>query len=109
VNDTQLQVLVDTGATNTIIHETALSRLCHYEVKPGSQKFRLANESSISIVGNVSLEVRIQHLKTYVTAAITRTLCCDMILGEDWIGRNKIIINRNTNTVEIQEEEADRG
>ena len=106
MNDTQLQVLVDTGATNTIIHETALSRLGYYKITPGNQKFRLANESSISIVGNVSLEVKIQHIKTYVTAAITRTLCCDMILGEDWIGRNKIIINRRTNTVEIQEKDA---
>ena len=29
-------------------------------------------------------------MNTYVTAAITNTLCCDLILGEDWIQRYKV-------------------
>jgi len=72
---------VDTGATNSIIDQSALSKINHHEIYPVQQQFFLANKTSISIIGYVALEIKIQHIKTYITAAITKTLCCDVILG----------------------------
>ncbi|CAF1442774.1 unnamed protein product, partial [Rotaria sordida] len=96
-----MKVLVDTGATNSIIQQSSLSRIRHARIYPVQQQFFLANKSSISIIGYVTLEIKIRHINTYVTAAITKTLCCDVILGEDWIRHYQITINGFTNKIEI--------
>ncbi|CAF4071366.1 unnamed protein product, partial [Rotaria sp. Silwood2] len=96
-----MKVLVDTGATNSIIQQSSLSKIRHSRFYPVQQQFFLANKTSISIIGYVTLEIKIQHIKTYVTAAITKTLCCDVILGEDWIRHYQVTINGFTNKIEI--------
>ncbi|CAF3950315.1 unnamed protein product [Rotaria sordida] len=101
VNNHFMKVLVDTGATNTIIQQSSLSKIRHARIYPVQQQFFLANKSSISIIGYVTLEIKIRHINTYVTAAITKTLCCDVILGEDWIRHYQITINGFTNKIEI--------
>ncbi len=77
------------------------SKIRHYRIYPVQQQFFLASKTCISITGYVTLEIKIQHIKTYVTAAITRTLCYDVILGEDWINRYQVTINRFKNKIEI--------
>lgn len=96
-----MKVLVDTGATNSIILESSLSTIHHRPSYPVQQEFFLANGTSISISGYVNLEIKIQHIKTYVTAAIAKFLCCDVILGEDWIKRYQVNINRVNDSIEI--------
>ncbi|CAF4090667.1 unnamed protein product [Adineta steineri] len=96
-----MKVLVDTGATNSIIHQSSLSRIRYDRIHPVQQKFFLANKTCITITGYVTLEIMIHHIKTYVTAAITETLCCDLILGEDWIKYYRVTINRFRNRIEI--------
>jgi predicted aspartyl protease len=96
-----MKVLVDTGATNSIIHQSSLSKIRHDRIYPVQQQFFLANKTCIFITGYVTLEIKIQHIKIYVTAAITRTLCYDVILGEDWINRSQVTINRFRNKIEI--------
>ncbi|CAF1370955.1 unnamed protein product [Rotaria sordida] len=96
-----MKVLVDTGATNSIIQQSSLSKTRHRRIYPVQQQFFLANKTSISIIGYVTLEIKIQHIKTHVTAAITKTLCCDVILGEDWIRHYQVTINGFTNKIEV--------
>ena len=96
-----MKVLVDTGATNSIIHQEALSKIRHHRVYPAQQQFFLANKTCIAITGYVTLEIKIQQVRTYVTAAITRTLCYDVILGEDWINHYQVTVNRFKNRIEI--------
>ncbi|CAF3393117.1 unnamed protein product, partial [Rotaria sp. Silwood2] len=96
-----MKVLVDTGATNSIIQQSSLSKIRQTQIYPVQQQFFLANKSSISIIGYVTLKIKIQHINTYITAAITKTLCCDVILGEDWIRHYQITINGFTNIIEI--------
>ena len=96
-----MKILVDTGATNSIIQQSSLSKIRHPQIYPVQQQFLLANKSSVPIIGYVTLEIKIQHIKTCVTAAITRTLCCDVILGEDWIKYYQVTINGFTNKIEI--------
>jgi hypothetical protein len=101
VNGTIIPILVDTGATNSLIHEETLSQLRHTTIENNKCKFLLANDTPIEIIGSVKLEVRIGNIPTNVSAAITNTLCCAMILGEDWISKYKVVINRATDKVEI--------
>ncbi|CAM4836395.1 unnamed protein product [Rotaria magnacalcarata] len=96
-----MEILVDTGATNSIIHQSALLKIQHQPYYPVQQQFFLANQTSIMIKGYVNLEIKIQHIKTFVTAAVTTTLCCDVILGEDWINHYRVIIDRFKNKLEI--------
>ncbi|CAF1360929.1 unnamed protein product [Rotaria sordida] len=96
-----MKVRVDTGATNSIIQQSSLSKARHRRIYPVQQQFFLANKISISIIGYVTLEIKIQHIKTHVTAAITKTLCCDVILGEDWIRHYQVTINGFTNKIEV--------
>lgn len=92
---------MDTGATNTLIHEEVLLQLDHPNIERTNQKFLLANETPIDIIGSVPLEVRIGDISTNISAAITKTLCCAMILGDDWISKYKVIIDRDANQVKI--------
>ncbi|CAF4486028.1 unnamed protein product, partial [Rotaria magnacalcarata] len=101
VNNRLMEILVDTGATNSIIHQSALLKIQHQPYYPVQQQFFLANQTSIMIKGYVNLEIKIQHIKTFVTAAVTTTLCCDVILGEDWINHYRVIIDRFKNKLEI--------
>ncbi|CAF3093368.1 unnamed protein product [Rotaria sp. Silwood2] len=96
-----MEVLVDTGATNSIIQQASLSQIQHQQFYPVQQQFFLANKTSISIIGYVTLEIKIQHIRTYVTAVVTKTLCCDVILGEDWIKYYQVTINRFKDRIEI--------
>ncbi|CAF5038681.1 unnamed protein product, partial [Rotaria sp. Silwood1] len=101
VNNRIMEVLVDTGATNSIIQQASLANIQHQQFYPVQQQFFLANKTSISIIGYVTLEIKIQHIRTYVTAAVTKTLCCDLILGEDWIKYYRATIDRFKDRLEI--------
>ncbi|CAF1442744.1 unnamed protein product [Rotaria sordida] len=96
-----MEVLVDTGATNSIIQQSSLSKIQHQQFYPIQHQFFLANKTSISIIGYVTLEIKFLHIQTYVTAAVTKTLCCDVILGEDWIKSYQVTINRFKDRIEI--------
>jgi predicted aspartyl protease len=52
-----MKILVDTGATNSIIDQSALSKINHHEIYPVQQQFFLANKTSISIIVYVALEI----------------------------------------------------
>ena len=60
-----MKVLVDTGATNSIICQTSLSKIRHHQIYPVQQQFSLANKTLSSITGYVTLETKIQNIKTY--------------------------------------------
>lgn len=101
-----MKVLVDTGATNSIIRESSLAQIQVHQRYPVQQQFFLANKTSISIIGYVNLQIQIQHVKTFVTAAIARTLSCDLILGEDWIKTYRVTINRVNDIISILDNQA---
>ncbi|CAF3652818.1 unnamed protein product [Rotaria sp. Silwood1] len=79
VNNRIMEVLLDTGATDSIIQQASLANIQHQQFYP----------------------LKIQHIRTYVTAAVTKTLCCDLILVEDWIKYYRATINLFKNRLEI--------
>ncbi|CAF4654731.1 unnamed protein product, partial [Rotaria sp. Silwood2] len=102
VNNMYIKALVDTGATRTIIQQDALNRIRHKRVYPAQQCYHLADgASSLSIIGCVDLEIRIQHVRTYVTAAVAKSLSCPLILGQDWITYYHVDYNSSTNRLSV--------
>ncbi|CAF3099719.1 unnamed protein product [Rotaria sp. Silwood2] len=102
VNNMYIKALVDTGATRTIIQQEALNRIRHKRVYPAQQCYHLADgASSLSIIGYVDLEIRIQHVRTYVTAAVAKSLSCPLILGQDWITYYHVDYNSSTNRLSV--------
>ncbi|CAF3314989.1 unnamed protein product [Rotaria sp. Silwood2] len=102
VNNMYIKALVDTGSTRTIIQQDALNRIRHKRVYPAQQCYHLADgASSLSIIGYVDLEIRIQHVRTYVTAAVAKSLSCPLILGQDWITYYHVGYNSSTNRLSV--------
>ncbi|CAF4004061.1 unnamed protein product [Rotaria sp. Silwood1] len=52
-----------------------------------------ANCSSINIIGEIQLEIKIQGYKTLILADVATNLITDLLLGNDWITTNNVIID----------------
>ena len=98
VNDILTEVLVDTGATISLIHEDVLNRMAHDLPVPCSLKeVHTANCGFISLTGLVKLNVSIGHFQTMADVYVTRDLVCSMILGRDWIHKNQVTLCFSSN------------
>ena len=64
---------MDTGSTISII------RSC-----------QTANASPLNIIGQIKLEVRVEHIKTTVLVDVATNLVTPIILGNNWIDANHI-------------------
>ncbi|CAF3464042.1 unnamed protein product [Rotaria socialis] len=73
VNNKQHQAIVDTGSAKKL-HKSA-------------------NCTSINIIGEIQLEVKIQGHKTFIIADVATNLITDLLLGNDWIIQNNVIID----------------
>jgi len=94
INHVLTTVLVDTGATISLIHETTLSKMKHKPIVPCLLKeVHTANSGFLSLLGIVNLTVQVNHISTPVDAYVTRDLVCPMILGGDRIQTNYVTIN----------------
>ncbi|CAF1218034.1 unnamed protein product [Didymodactylos carnosus] len=97
-----MKALVDTAVSHTIIQQSALNKIRHKHVYPVQQHYHLADDaSSLSIIGYVDLEIRIQHVRTYVTAAIAKSLSCPLIVGQDWITYYRVDYKSSTNRLAV--------
>lgn len=102
VNNVITQVLVDTGAAISLIHEETLKLMQHDPIVAGTlDEVHTANSGFINLIGLVRLNVQINHINTTVDTYVTRDLVCSMILGKDWIQRNRVTISFSTNLIYI--------
>ncbi|CAF1139817.1 unnamed protein product [Didymodactylos carnosus] len=85
VNGKMIKTLVDTGAINSIINQSTLSKLHHAPITRKSYYYQLVNKTNMHFIGEVQLKVRIKYITTWVTALVTDSLCTNFILGKDWI------------------------
>ena len=102
VNNVLLTVLIDTGASISLIHTDALAKMNHISINPCSMTTaHTANSGFISLVGLVKLQVKINQLITSVDVYITPDLICPMILGRDWIQNNYVTLNFGNNSLSL--------
>ncbi|CAF2847727.1 unnamed protein product [Rotaria sp. Silwood2] len=84
INGIRLQCLLDTGASNTFIHTSTLSKIRHNPIKRIKCKYTLADgNTTVDIDGEVEINIQIGHIRTSITALISKSLSTLCILGQD--------------------------
>jgi hypothetical protein len=93
VNNVLTKVLVDTGASISLIHAEVLHRMTHEPLVSSSlTEVHTANCGFISLLGIVKLNIPIGQFNTTADVYVTRDLVCPMILGRDWTHKNQVTL-----------------
>lgn len=87
INGTYRNIILDTGSGTTIIHHGFLTQIQHKHFRSIPASYSSANCTELEILGEVDLEIRINHIATRVTAAVAKHLVTDVLLGTDWINQ----------------------
>ncbi|CAF1631598.1 unnamed protein product, partial [Didymodactylos carnosus] len=53
----------------------------------------MANCTSLDIIGEIQLEIKVGRQKTLISADVASNLVADLILGHDWLKQNNAIID----------------
>ena len=93
VNNKRQHAIIDTGSAVTIINQQMLKKIHHKGLGYIKKLHKSANCTSIDIIGEIELEIRIQGYKTRIIADVATNLITDLLLGNDWIAENNVIIN----------------
>ncbi|CAF4449097.1 unnamed protein product, partial [Rotaria sp. Silwood2] len=84
------KTLIDAGSAITIIHQHLLNDIPHQELIPKTINHLSANCSTLNIIGEISLEINVNGIKTTIIADVTTNLVTNLILGSDWIQANNV-------------------
>ncbi|CAF1427869.1 unnamed protein product [Adineta ricciae] len=101
VNNRKQHAIIDTGSAVTIISQQLLKKIYHKNLILTKKSHRSANCTSINIIGEIKLEVRIQGHKTTIFADVATNLITDLLLGNDWITNNNVIIDSPQRCIHI--------
>jgi hypothetical protein len=93
VNNKQQHAIIDTGSAVTIINQQLLKTIYHKNFVYKQKLHKSANCTSIDIIGEIQLEIKIQGYKTLILADVATNLITDLLLGNDWITKNNVIID----------------
>ena len=83
VNNKQQHAIIDTGSAVTIINQQLLKKIHHKKFIYKQKLHKSANCTSINIIGEIELEIKIQGHKTLVVADVATNLIADLLLGND--------------------------
>ncbi|CAF0786955.1 unnamed protein product [Rotaria sordida] len=64
--------------------------ISHEKLMPKTINHLSANCSTLNIIGEISLEINVNGIKTTVIADVTTNLATNLILGSDWIQLNNV-------------------
>ncbi|CAF4798664.1 unnamed protein product, partial [Rotaria sp. Silwood2] len=93
VNRKQQHAIIDTGSAVTIINKKLLKNIHHKKFVYKQKLHKSANSTSINIIGEIQLQIKIQSYKTLILADVATNLITDLLLGNDWITKNNVIID----------------
>lgn len=93
VNNKHQHAIIDTGSAVTIISQRLLSTIEHKKFKYKQKSHKSANCTSINIIGEIELEIKVQGQQTLILADVATNLITDLLLGNDWIAANNVIID----------------
>ncbi|CAF4555427.1 unnamed protein product, partial [Didymodactylos carnosus] len=99
VNNKSQNAVVDTGSPFTIIHKNFLKRIYHKKFIYKHISYSSANSSSINIIDQVELEIKINDEKTFITADVASNLVTEILLGKDFMAKYKILIDNGEKQV----------
>ena len=102
IKDIHLPCLVDTGATHSFIDLSLARRLRNVAIADIHEQFTLADgNTTVNIVGTVTLPLKIRHLTTTISAFIAKALSYPCILGQDWLSKYSVDICQSTKQIKI--------
>ncbi len=93
VNNISQHAIVDTGSCSTIIHQNLLKTLHHKKFLFKRKSYQSASCTSVDIIGEIELEIKINGYKTFIVADVASNLIANLILGHDWLKQNKVNID----------------
>ena len=93
VNHKLINAMIDTGSANSLIHIDTLRKLPYRpHIRYQKNIHRTANNSELRTIGLVNLKIHIGEIPTFILTEVAIDLCTDLVLGNDWIRKNKIDI-----------------
>ncbi|CAF1668908.1 unnamed protein product, partial [Adineta ricciae] len=103
VNNHPMQILVDTGATNTFVNYNTLRSLNpNLPLNKCSSSFVLADGiAAFQVLGTVELQILFDDQLTFITAYVAQNLCTDVILGMDYIAFYNLKFNVRSQRISI--------
>ncbi len=105
VNNKQQHAIIDTGSAVTIINQQLLKKIYHKNFVYRKKSHKSANCTSINIIGEIELEIKIQDRKTLIVADVATNLVTDLLLGNDWITENNVIIHSPQQRIFLTDEQ----
>lgn len=93
MNGTPQHAIVDTGSSITIINQQLLKKIHHKKFIYQRKQHAAANCTSLNIIGEIKIEIKIHGHKTNIIADVATNLVTDLLLGNDWIRQNNVIID----------------
>jgi predicted aspartyl protease len=104
VNNYQIKILIDTGATTTFVNERILHRMQRPRfIHKNSYSFVLADGvAPFQVLGTCELSIQFNGIATTIQAHIARNLCADMILGMDYINKYNLNIDIKRQNISIE-------
>ncbi|CAM4974444.1 unnamed protein product [Rotaria socialis] len=93
VNGKRQHAIIDTGSAVSIINQQLLKNIHHKKFMYKHKSHKSANSTSINIIGEIQLEIKIQGHTTLILADVATNIITDLLLGNDWIAENNVIID----------------
>ena len=90
VNDKPTEVIADTGSAISIIHSNFLKTIEHKNFICKTRTCQTANSTSLNIIGQIELEIKITHITTIVTVYVATNLIISILFGNDWINLHDV-------------------
>ena len=99
-----MQILVDTGATNTFVNYNTLRSLNpNLSLNKSSSSFVLADGiAPFQVLGTVALQILFDDQLTFITAYVAQNLCTDVIIGMDYIAFYNLKFNVRSQRISIE-------
>lgn len=102
INGKQIEAMIDTGATISIVSQSVLTDISHFNVDSINFTATLGDgRTKIHATGTTELLMKINGLLILTTVLVVECLGAPLILGMDWCTRNNVSINIAKRMVEI--------
>ena len=90
VNDKPTEVIADTGSVISIIRSNFLKTIEHKKFICKTRTCQTASSTSLNIIGQIKLEIKITRITTIGTVYVATNLITSILFGDDWINLHDV-------------------
>ena len=100
VNDTKCTMLVDTGATATVVRD-GLVKLMPHACMPHSGVLKTVSGATLPVVCAAAVKIRLGQADEFVHRVLVADIVDDCVLGMDFLRKHGYVINAGAGTVQV--------